>query len=66
MPRGWPAATPSFGNRILLQNRENVLAALQQYGMKLSALHVALRDGNETELERILTLAKKNRDALGS
>ncbi len=57
---------PELWKQILLQNRENVLAALQQYGMKLSALHVALRDGNETELERILTLAKKNRDALGS
>ncbi len=57
---------PDLWKQILLQNRENVLAALQQYGVKLSALHVALRDGNETELDRILTLAKKNRDALGS
>jgi prephenate dehydrogenase len=60
------AGDPDLWKQILLQNRDNVLAALQQYGVKLSALHVALRDGNETELERFLTLAKKNRDALGS
>ncbi len=36
--------------QILLQNRDNVLAALQQCGAKLSAVHVALRDGNEAEL----------------
>ena len=36
------------------------------WNAKLSALHAALRDGNEAELERFLTTAKKNRDALGS
>ncbi len=60
------AGDPNLWKQILLQNRENILAALQQYGHKLTALHVALRDGNETELERFLTAAKKNRDALGS
>jgi hypothetical protein len=43
-----------------------VLAALQQCGAKLSAVHVALRDGNEADLEQFLINAKKNRDALGS
>ena len=60
------AGDPILWKQILLQNRENILSALQQYGIKLTALHVALRDGNETELERFLTNAKKNRDALGS
>ena len=52
--------------QILIQNRENILSALEQYGAKLSALHAALRDNNQDALEQFLTLAKKNRDALGS
>ena len=51
---------------ILAQNRDHVLTALEQYGAKLAAMHAAIRDGNQTELERLLALAKKNRDALGS
>ncbi len=47
-------------------NRDNVLTALEQYGTKLAALHAAMRDGNQDEITRFLTLAKKNRDALGS
>ena len=60
------AGDPDLWKQILLQNRDNVLAALEQYGAKLTALHAALRDGNEADLERFLTTAKKNRDALGS
>jgi prephenate dehydrogenase len=52
--------------QIFVQNRENILTALEQFGSKLSALHAALRDGGEEEILKILTLAKKNRDALGS
>ena len=48
-PRGWPAATRELWRQILMQNRDNVLAALEQYGTKLSAVHAALRDGNEAE-----------------
>jgi prephenate dehydrogenase len=57
---------PSLWRQIVMQNRENVLSALEQYGTQLAGLHAAIRNGNEAELERILTLAKKNRDALGS
>jgi prephenate dehydrogenase len=52
--------------QILAENRENVLLALEQYGSNLAALHAALRDNNQDEITRFLTLAKKNRDALGS
>jgi len=47
-------------------NRENVLAALDQFNRRLAALQAAIAAGDDAELERILTLAKKNRDALGS
>jgi prephenate dehydrogenase len=47
-------------------NRENVLQALEQFSSRLTALQTALRDGNQDEITRFLTLAKKNRDALGS
>lgn len=60
------AGEPELWMDILQQNRENVLAAIDQYGAKLAALRDALRDGKTEELERLLTLAKKNRDALGS
>jgi prephenate dehydrogenase len=52
--------------QIIVENRDNVLTALEQYGAKLSALHAAVRDNNQDEILRFLTLAKKNRDALGS
>ena len=57
---------PELWRQILAHNRQNVLATLEQFGAKLTAIHAALRDGNDDELERILTLAKKTRDALGS
>ena len=57
---------PQMWRQILMQNRENVLAALQQCGAKLSAVHVALRDGNEADWNNSSPRAKKNRDALGS
>jgi prephenate dehydrogenase len=60
------AGDPVLWKQILLQNRENVLTALEQFGGNLSALHTAIRKGDEAELDRFLTKAKKNRDALGS
>ena len=60
------AGDPEMWKQIFLDNRDNVLTALEQYGAKLSAVYAALRDRNEAELERLLTTAKKNRDALGS
>ncbi len=60
------AGDPELWRQILLFNRDNVLAALEQFGAKLTALHAAIRDNNAVEIARLLTLAKKNRDALGS
>lgn len=60
------AGNPVLWRQILTLNRQHVLSALENYGAKLSALHAAIRDDDQTELERLLTLAKKNRDALGS
>jgi prephenate dehydrogenase len=60
------AGDPDLWLQIFIQNRENILTALEQYGSKLSILHAALRDGDAEEILKILTLAKKNRDALGS
>ncbi len=52
--------------QIFALNRDNVLGALEQFSAILSALQSAVRDGNHDEIIRLLTLAKKNRDALGS
>lgn len=52
--------------QIFVQNRDNLLAALRQYEQKLAALRAAIEAGDEAEIERILSVAKKNRDALGS
>ena len=57
---------PGLWQQILKLNRDNVLSALEQYGAKLAALHAALRDDDQDEITRFLTLAKKGRDALGS
>ena len=57
---------PELWRQILTLNRCNVLTALEQYGAQLAALHAALRDNDQDEITRFLTLAKKNRDALGS
>jgi prephenate dehydrogenase len=52
--------------QILMQNRENVLTSLEQYHAQLQVLHTAIRNSDKAALERFLTTAKKNRDALGS
>ncbi len=57
---------PGLWTQILLQNRGNALAALEQFGANLTRLHTAIRNQDQAELEQILARAKKNRDALGS
>ena len=52
---------PIFGS-----NRNNLLTAIDQFEHRLAALRKAIAAGDDAELEQILTLAKKNRDALGS
>jgi prephenate dehydrogenase len=60
------AGDPRLWLAIAEHNRDHVLTALEQYGRQLAALHGAIRDGDRTRLEKLLALAKKNRDALGS
>jgi prephenate dehydrogenase len=60
------AGDPELWRQIVTLNRDDVLTALEQYGTNLAALHGAIRDNNQAEITRFLTLAKKNRDALGS
>ena len=51
---------------IFALNRDNILAALSHFGRNLASLETAIRNGDQAMIERILTLAKNNRDALGS
>jgi prephenate dehydrogenase len=57
------AGEPELWLPIFSMNRENILAAIEQFGEKLSGLHAALRDGDEAALLQLLTAAKKQRDA---
>ena len=52
--------------QILLQNRDNVLKALEQFVGQIKVLHTAPGNGDEPALKQFLTRAKKNRDALGN
>ena len=52
--------------QIFALNRDNILEALSLFNRNLAALETAIRNGDEAMMERILTLAKNNRDALGS
>jgi prephenate dehydrogenase len=60
------AGDTNLWKQILLQNKDNVLKSLEQYHAQLQTLHTAIRNGDELALEKFLTTAKKNRDALGS
>jgi prephenate dehydrogenase len=57
---------PALWAQIFMQNCDNVAASLNDLRGRMAAMENALRQRNEPELERLLTLAKKNRDALGS
>jgi prephenate dehydrogenase len=60
------AGEPEMWLQIFLQNRGNLLSALEAYETKLKAFANALRQGDEGVMEKLLTIAKTNRDALGS
>jgi prephenate dehydrogenase len=60
------AGDPVLWTQVFCHNRENVLAALEQFEEKLGKFRSALLANDQVSLERFLTLAKKNRDALGS
>lgn len=52
--------------QIFSQNRRNLAAALREFDTQLHALVDALREGKDDDVERILAMGKKNRDALGN
>jgi prephenate dehydrogenase len=60
------AGDADLWKQIFLANRTNLLAALDQFAQGLHSLRRALEQGDETALRTLLTLAQKNRDALGS
>jgi prephenate dehydrogenase len=52
--------------QIFALNRDNILSTCEQFSAMLAGLQTAVRNGNHDDIIRLLTLAKKNRDALGS
>jgi prephenate dehydrogenase len=60
------AGDPELWTQILLDNRQNVLRALEPFERSLAAMQKALKSGSRAQLKRILTTAKIKRDALGS
>ena len=63
---GGRRAIRGSGSRFSTSIATTCSLALERYGAKLAALHAALRDDDQDEITRFLTLAKKGRDALGS
>ncbi|MEM9659393.1 MAG: prephenate dehydrogenase/arogenate dehydrogenase family protein [Planctomycetota bacterium] len=59
------AADPGLWLQIFRQNRAAVLDALTRFEHQLTALHQALRTGDDQQLSSILNEAKRMRDALG-
>ena len=60
------AGDPEMWRQIFIDNRENVLDSIGLFRGLLDRLAAAIGEGHELELKDLLTLAKKNRDALGS
>lgn len=57
---------PALWAQIFLANRSHVLTALGRYEKVLAAFAEALARSDQQELERLLTEAKRTRDALGN
>jgi prephenate dehydrogenase len=60
------AGDPALWRQILLANRANVLASLDELSARLSAWRKALEAGNAVELDKLLKEGKRIRDAVGS
>lgn len=60
------AGDPALWVQIFSQNRENILAALDQFGTALQSIAAALRKNDLATLEQLFLKAKNNRDALGN
>ncbi|MEX0978765.1 MAG: prephenate dehydrogenase dimerization domain-containing protein, partial [Pirellulales bacterium] len=57
---------PALWRQIMLSNRANVLAALDEFANRLATWRGALAAQDGAELERLLAEAKRIRDAVGS
>ncbi len=60
------AAEPELWKQIFAANRTNVLAALDEFCRRARTFRSGFEQGDADALDELLTLAKKNRDALGS
>lgn len=60
------SGSPDLWTQIFLQNRDNVLAAMQRFGHELGRLRQAIEQGDAKGVEDFLNQGKKVRDALGS
>ncbi|MEX0677185.1 MAG: prephenate dehydrogenase/arogenate dehydrogenase family protein [Pirellulales bacterium] len=60
------AGDPSLWRQIMLANRANVLAVLDEFTTRLAAWRACLEAQDAVELEKLLTEAKRIRDAVGS
>jgi prephenate dehydrogenase len=60
------AGDPDLWRQILSINRVNVLEWLTLFETRLASFRAALERGDEVQLEKLLTEAKRIRDALGS
>lgn len=60
------AGDAELWRQILLDNRENVLHALDRFERTLAELRASLRRADGVQLEELLTVGKRTRDALGS
>ncbi len=69
---GWRDTTriaggdPNLWRQIMLSNRSNMLASLDRFAAMLTEWRKALDANDAAELERLLTEAKRIRDAVGS
>jgi prephenate dehydrogenase len=60
------AGDPALWRQIMLSNRANLLASLEQFSDLLAQCRAALEAGDAAALEQLLAEAKRIRDAVGS
>ncbi len=60
------AGDPNLWTQIFLQNRTNLVQALERFHQNLAELHAAVQQADAPAIQRILETGKRNRDALGN
>ncbi len=60
------AGDPNLWTQIFLQNRTNLVHALERFHQNLAELHAAVQQADAPAIQRILETGKRNRDALGN